>query len=76
MSQDNKGQPAPDQQVRSMFAALAFGSLAAAAAVYVFRQYLGIPDDTAQLVSLVFGLVAIADGLLVYFWDRIFKRPG
>jgi hypothetical protein len=69
-------QPTPEQQVKSAFAALAFGSLAAAAAIYVFRQSLGIPDDTAQMVSMVFVLVAVVDGLVLYFWDRIFKRSS
>jgi hypothetical protein len=42
----------------------------------VFRQSLGIPDDTAQMVSMVFVLVAVVDGLVLYFWDRIFKRSS
>jgi hypothetical protein len=76
MSQDDSGRPTAEQQVKTMLAALAFGSLAAAAAIYVFRRWLGIPDDTAQMVSLVFVLVAAIDGLMVYFWDRIFKRSS
>ena len=75
MSQDDSRQPAAEQQVKTILAALALGSLAAAAAIYGFRQSLGIPDDTAQMVSLVLVLVAVVDGLTIYFWDRFFKRP-
>lgn len=75
MSQDDSRQPAAEQQVKTILAALAFGSLLAAAAIYQLRGTLGIPDDTAQMVSLVLMLVAVVDGLTIYFWDRFFKRP-
>ncbi len=76
MSQDDSGQPSAERQVKAMLAALAFGSLLAGAAIYVFRQSLGIPDDTARMVALVFVLVAVVDGLMIIFWDRIFKRSS
>ena len=74
MSQDSGSRPTAEQQVKQMFAALACGALLAAAAVYLLRETLGIPDDTARMVAVVFALVAVADGLVLYFWDRIFKR--
>ena len=40
------------------------------------RETLGIPDDTARTVALVLALVALVDGLVIYFWDWIFKRSG
>ena len=75
MSEDG-GQSTPEQQVKQMFAALACGALLAAAAIYLLRETLGIPDDTARMVALVFAAVAVVDGLVIYFWDRIFKRSG
>jgi hypothetical protein len=65
-----------EQQVKSAFAALAVGSLLAAVAIYLLRGTLSIPDDTARLVATVFVVLAVVDGLVIYFWDRIFKRPG
>ena len=76
MSQDRGGRPSNERQVKQMFAALAIGSILAAAAVYLLRETLGIPDDTARTVALVFALVALVDGLVIYFWDWIFKRSG
>jgi hypothetical protein len=38
------------------------------------QEQLGIPRDTARLISLVFVLAAIADGAILVFWDRLFKR--
>ena len=60
--------------VRSAFAAMALGSILAGLAVYLLQARLGIPEDTARLVSTVFLLVGVADLVLVYFWDRIFTR--
>jgi hypothetical protein len=74
MSQDDSDRPAAEQQVKTMLAALAFGSLLAGAAIYLLRETLGIPDDTARMVALVFVLVAVVDGLMIIFWNRIFKR--
>ena len=74
MSQDDRGRPTAEQQIKQMFAALAIGSLLAAAAIYVLRVSLGIPDATAQLVSTVFVVLAVVDALVIYLWDRIFKR--
>lgn len=60
--------------VKAMFAALALGSVLAGLIVYVFRESLGIPDDTAQTIAIVFIAVAIADIALLLFWDTLFKR--
>ena len=74
MTQESGNRPIAEQQVKQTFAALAIGSLLAAVAVYLLRETLGIPDETARLVSLAFALLAVVDGLVIYFWDRIFKR--
>lgn len=60
--------------VKAMFAALALGSVVAGLLVYMMRERLGIPDDTAQMIATVFIAVATADIALLIFWDRLFKR--
>ncbi len=59
--------------VKSIFAAMALGSILAGLIVYLLQTQLGIPEDTARIVSTVFLVVGIADLALLYFWDRIFK---
>ena len=57
-------------------ASYATGGLSTAAAS---SGLLGSAPEVAASIHLKpegFVLVAVADGLLVYFWDRIFKRPG
>ena len=70
---DNRQSP-DGLSVKAMFAALALGSVLAGLIVYVFRESLGIPDDTAQTIAIVFIAVAIADIALLLFWDSLFKR--
>jgi len=70
---DNRQSP-DGLSVKAMFAALALGSVLAGLIVYVFRESLGIPDDTAQTIAIVFIAVAIADIALLLFWDTLFKR--
>ena len=75
MNEQNSGETQTrEQQVKAAFAALAVGSMLAAAAVYLLRGALGIPDDTARTISTAFVVAAVVDGLILYFWDRIFKR--
>jgi hypothetical protein len=77
MDQKDGGQPGANEAgVKSAFAALALGSILAGLVVYLLQAQLGIPQDTARIVSTAFLLVGIADLALVYFWDRIFKRRG
>jgi hypothetical protein len=68
-----RGEP-KEQTTRSLFAALALGSVLAGLAVYLLQAPLGIPPDTAQFIALAFIGVGIADVAVLYFWDRIFKR--
>ncbi len=60
--------------VKGVFAALALGSVLAGLAIYLLQAQLGIPAETARFIAATFILVGIADALVLYLWDRIFKR--
>jgi hypothetical protein len=60
--------------IKAIFAALALGSVIAGLVLYLLRERLGIPDDTAQTIATVFIAVAIGDMVLVILWDKLFKR--
>jgi hypothetical protein len=75
MSEPNDAAGKPSElRIKEIIAALAVGSILAGCAVYLMQEQLGIPRDTARLISLVFVLAAIADGAILVFWDRLFKR--
>lgn len=77
MDQKDGGQRSANEAgVKSAFAAMALGSILAGLVVYLLQTRLGIPEDTARLVSTAFLIVGIADLALLYFWDRIFRRRG
>lgn len=65
---------AGEGRIKAVFAALALASVLAGLAIYLLRARLGIDEETAGLVSGAFLIVGIADTLLLYLWDRIFKR--
>jgi xanthine/uracil permease len=65
---------ARDSGMKSTFLAMALGSILAGLMVYLLQAQLGIPEDTARLVSTALLAVGVADLSLLYFWDRIFKR--
>jgi uncharacterized membrane protein len=67
---------ARERQAKAVFAVMATASLIAAALLYVLRGAIGIPDDTARLISTVLVVAGVVDALVFHFWDRIFKRPG
>ena len=62
-----------EQMVKALFAALALGSVFAGFIIYLLQAQLGIPADTARMVTTVFVAVGVADALLLYFWDKFFK---
>jgi len=65
-----------ERAARAVFAAMALACVLAGLAIHLLQERLGIPPDTARLVSSTFLLVGIADTLVLTFWDRIFKhRP-
>lgn len=70
----NDPKPAGERVVRSVFAAMALLSVVGGLAIYLLQKRLGIPSDTARIVSSVFLLAGIADTLVLYFWARIFRR--
>lgn len=63
-----------DQGTKAIFAALALGSVLAGLAIYLLQAPLGIPAETAQFIAITFIVVGIADAVLLYFWDRLFRR--
>ena len=73
MTQD--AMPGAEQRLaKAAFAAMALLFVMAGLALYLLQERLGIGEDTARLVSTAFLLVGIADTLVLYFWDRVFKR--
>jgi len=65
----------PSQRAaKALFAALALTFVLAGLALYLLGDRLGIAPDTARLVATAFLIAGVADTLVLYFWDRIFKR--
>jgi len=60
--------------VRLAFAGMALISAIAGLGLYAFSDYLALEETTARLMISVFLLTAVADTLVLYFWDRLFKR--
>ncbi len=60
--------------VRLAFAALALTSLAIGLALYTLADRLGLDEATARLLVTAFLVAAVADALVLYFWDRLFTR--
>jgi hypothetical protein len=65
---------ASERRVRAGFGMMALSSVLLGLFLYLFQDDLGISADTARLISSVFLIAGIADTLVLYFWDRIFKR--
>jgi flagellar biosynthesis protein FliQ len=63
-----------ERSTKAVFAAMALVAVLAGLAVYLLHARLGIGEDTAQFVSTAFLLAGMGDTLLLYFWDRIFRR--
>ena len=60
--------------VRILFTGLALVSLLAGLALYAFAERLGLDDQTARYLATAFLVAAVADALILYFWDRLFTR--
>ena len=58
------------------FAVMALASVLTGLAIYLAGDWLGISQDTARLVSTAFLVLGIADTLVLYFWERLFRRSG
>ena len=76
----DKSDPAPptttanERLAKAVFAALALASVLAGLGIYLLNERLGIDADTARLIATAFLIVGIGDTLLLYLWDRLFKR--
>ncbi len=62
--------------VKVAFAAMALVSVLAGLGLYLLQARIGISEETARLVSTAFIVVGIADTIVLFLWDRIFKRGG
>ena len=60
--------------MRMVFAGMAFVSLTAGLALYALAERLGLDDQTARYLATAFLAAAVADALILYFWDRLFTR--
>jgi hypothetical protein len=75
MTQDEPNPPnAVERFTKVVFAGMALGSVLTGLMVYLFHAAIGIGAETAQIISTAFLIVGIADTLVLYLWDRIFKR--
>jgi hypothetical protein len=68
--------PSCARAVRIMFAGLALASLAIGLALYTWSEKLGLDEFTARLLATAFLVTAVADAIILYFWDRLFMRKG
>lgn len=62
--------------VKAAFAAMALVSVLAGLGLYLLQARIGISEETARLVSTAFIVVGITDTIVLFLWDRIFKRGG
>jgi hypothetical protein len=64
--------PRGNRTARLLFAGMALVSLSAGLALYALAEWLGLDDDTARYLATAFLIAAVADALVLYFWDRVF----
>ena len=60
--------------VQIFFAVLALVSLTAALAVSTRGSDLGLPDSSTFPIALAFLLVGAIDTVLLFVWERLFRR--
>ena len=65
---------ANERIAKAVFAVLALACVLAGFGIYLLQARLGIDEDTARLVATAFLVVGMGDTLLLYLWDRLFKR--
>ena len=69
--------PSPNERlVKVAFAAMALVSVLTGLGLYLLQERIGISEETARLISTAFIVVGIADTIVLFLWDRIFKRGG
>ena len=64
----------PNRTVRIAFAAVALVSVVAGLLLYLFAGSLGIDQDLAEIIAILFLLAGLGDYVVLYFWDRIFRN--
>ncbi len=62
------------QLIRRIIAVMGLASLLAALCLYAFADSIGLDPGTARLMVTAFVMAAIADGLVVRYWDHLFGR--
>ena len=65
-----------ERLAKAAFAAMALVSVLTGLGLYLLQERIGISEETARLVSTAFIMVGIADTIVLFLWDRIFKRGG
>jgi hypothetical protein len=63
-----------ERLTKVVFAGFALASVLAGLGIYIFSEVLDIDEDTAQVVSTGFLVVGIIDTVVLYLWNRIFRR--
>ena len=75
MHDDNRTQTAAQSRIaRLAFGGMALLAMLAGLVIWQFSGALGLQEDTARLIAMVFIIVGIGDVLVVYFWDRLFGQ--
>jgi xanthine/uracil permease len=64
---------AKERLAKALFAAMALLFVVAGLVIYVLQTRLGIEEDTARLISTAFLATSVADSLVLYCWEWIFK---
>ena len=76
LTQHDTATPRATRTIRLLFAGLALASLAIGLTLYTLSERLGLDEFTARLLATAFLAAAVADALILYFWDRLFTRKG
>jgi hypothetical protein len=63
-----------ERLAKALIAAMALLFALAALVIYGLQARLGIEEESARLIATAFLLTGIIDALVLYGWDRIFKR--
>lgn len=68
-------QQRPERSVaKAIFGVMALASVLLGLALYLLQTRIGIPEDTARLLSTGFIVLGIADTVVLLLWNRLFER--
>lgn len=62
-----------ERLAKAAFAAMALFSVLIGLTLYLLQEWIGISEQTARMLSAAFILVGIADTIVLFLWDRLFK---